>query len=413
MFSDPVAARQYILANWLDISRPLKSKGAHLYAHLTAVCPVACLHCMYASGPRPKAAKIRLNSNDIERLIQFAADSGSQKFTISGGGEPFVEFSNLLKLIERVAVDEIEIDTSGNWATSSIRTREFVGSLLKAKHLNPSLSRLLVRVSSDQFHSTAKNPVAISNYAEIVKAWREGGGDFDLAFRGLDLEGDNTALRIADSVNGRLVNVNRWNKSLVIENGVSIPYTFNVLRFSGAGESLHDQYSTMTKSVVEYFSDFERQYGGLRLAGSLNQAVDGNYTLIDGISFTIDFDGRIFIYGGSAPDLAPKLGEHSFEEAVACFNRDPITHVLSRYGIYWLTESIKSVAPTAVINAFRSNGVISILDILLVDDVIRLLATLLSCKKMVEEGDAICRSPQIASLLNRITLADLTSAIQT
>lgn len=103
-FHDPVTSRTDIINCIQAYKHPVPTVGSSFFIHLSELCPVACEHCMYSSTLSKKSIKDALGKSDIETAITLINDSRSAKLNITGGGEPFLKFRNILKLVETVDV---------------------------------------------------------------------------------------------------------------------------------------------------------------------------------------------------------------------------------------------------------------------------------------------------------------------
>jgi len=386
-FENARQARKWLVALPLQYNTERIYKGAHAYIHLTGVCKVACEHCMYSSDYTARLPKPSLNSLEVDLANKYINDSGSQKLTISGGGEPFLKLNALLSLISKSFVPHIEIDTAGDWAISANKTVKILSSLSKALEENPNKPVLVLRISADKFHSViAKNPVSISNYANIIRYWSEQEWGFKLALRGLLLEDDETSILIARAVLGNLEKVNDWNKLLVLPNGKTIPFTFNVLRFTGKGVNYVNSYSAKTIPMLDYYRPFHDENDNLVLGMAINDAVDGSYYKIKGLSITIDYDGSLFIYTATAPDMRANLVTHNFVQSIDHFYRDPITHVLLSDGLYSLLRLVAEIDEGIVTKSLQQNDMTAVVASLLSNENVLLYATLRSVQMLIKAG---------------------------
>jgi|LSQX01.2.fsa_nt_gb uncharacterized Fe-S cluster-containing radical SAM superfamily protein len=109
------------------------------------VCTAACRHCMFGSSP--SCPKDFITADESERTAALLREAGTTSVHI-GGGEPFMNFTALLTLIEslnrhNIAIDYIE--TNAFWAKDD--------SIVK-KRLNELSKRGVksVMISADPFH---------------------------------------------------------------------------------------------------------------------------------------------------------------------------------------------------------------------------------------------------------------------
>lgn len=360
--------RKAILAADTRFAATIPTRASHIYVHLTDVCDVACDHCMYAADASAATrAKPRLRGARLQAALAAIADSQPTKLTISGGGEPFLEFQSLLHTLRVAPSANLEIISAGRWARSPRQAATRVAALETARSANPQQPSLLLRVSADVFHTSAPNPVSIQDYAHIVDAWEAIGAPYGLGFRGVLLDGDTTIRDLATLLRATLESRDSWNAVLRLESGRQVPVTYNVLRFSGGGER-YTQLRSKTRPMTDYYAPFMEAPGTLTLGRMINDAINRTYTPDDGLAVTIDPDGTCFLFTASAPDWrCDTTGKH-FGQIVAHFAKDPLTHYLVAFGVMKLVEAISQFAPDHVARALDSNDMTKTVTTLLATD---------------------------------------------
>lgn len=384
LFSNPLGLRRELLQLPLAYRQAPIIRGAHFYVHLTGICDVACTHCMYSSDASTSRNGItHLDDEDVEMALRYVADSTPMKLTISGGGEPFLQLRRLLHIVRNAHAPYVEAITAGNWARTGEHAAAVVQQLRDAIDANPAIQEFVLRVSIDRFHVTAPNAVPWEAYSHIVSAWRASGEKMSLGFRGLLIDGDETVERLAKQLGGALREVDSWNKQIELPSGVSLPVTLNVFRFSGKGISYAEAFALKTLPMKTYYAPFEESSRRLVLGRAINDAIKGRYFPVEGLSITLDFDGSLYIFTGTAPDRRAHIRTHSFAESVAWFYRDPITRVLLSDGLYWLCDTVALVDPELVDSTIAINDVCVVVDALLRDDVLRAFATVMAIRELV------------------------------
>jgi hypothetical protein len=386
---DPDAYRSSLLALPIAYRSEPPRRGAHLYVHLTAICDVACHHCMYSSDrSAPDGASKRLDLGEIDRTLYFIEDSRPAKVTISGGGEPFLEFRNLLRLVESAKCDYLELITSARWARKPQSASRILEKIWDAVGSNPACPKVMLRASIDDFHLTAPTPVPLDAYSNLVCAWLNYRDRINLGFRSLLVDGDSSVNLLAEKLGAQVQEVNSWNKRIHLANGVSVPVTYNVLRFIGKGTQLREKFSGVTSSVNEYFAPFEVAPTKLILSRAVNDAINASYFPHEGISITINYDGFFYIFTATSPDRRCHIRAHNFETSLEWFYSDPLTRVLLAEGSYWLCDAIRPVAPAFVAEALMSNDISTLVERLLGNSCIRAFATIAALKHLFSVGEA-------------------------
>ncbi|MGW6455469.1 4Fe-4S cluster-binding domain-containing protein [Streptomyces sp. NPDC055078] len=382
-FADPSPARETLIQSFRHLLEELPSHGSSFFIHLSELCPVACEHCMYSSDLVRKSAKVALSKGELEGAIRFISESSSQKLNITGGGEPFLEFSSILRLLESVDVPRIEIVTAGHWAMTPKRTARIMRQLGEARSRNPGNPELLLRLSIDRYHLNAPRPVRIEHYGHVLRCWAKTAPGFAVGLRSIQPDMGTVDRMIADELAAEIQEVDDWNRTLLLPGGQTVPLTFNVFRRSGKALRLTEDHQGATKTLREYYGPFETRPGNLSLATAVNDAIRGEYTAGGGLAVTLNSDGTFWIFCGTAPDRKLLLGERTFAEAVTYFFEDPITHLLVDEGIWALSDLVMELAPGTHAAALAKNDSASLVDDLLAPDDVRLAVTLIAAQDLV------------------------------
>lgn len=389
-FVHPEHARTSLLAGFEHHVHPLPARGSSFFVHPSELCPVACEHCMFASTMAPKSLQSELSDMDIDPVVDFINDSRSAKLNISGGGEPFLRFSAIERLVEAVAVPRIEIVTAGYWAKSRRRAAQFMTLIDAARTRNPSHPDVLLRLSIDRYHLNAPRPVRMEHYANAVRAWDGLGLQMGLGLRSIQPDAGIVDRDLAGALGAKVEVVDDWNRTIVLGSSARIPITFNVFRESGAAMNLppheraHLRRTSMT--MQDYYSPFETTQHRLSLATAVNDAIRGSYTPTDGLAVTLNSDLTFWIYTGTAPDRRQQLHGQSYAEAVAYFFADPITHLLVNDGIWALADLVSRLDPATHAQAVAKNDTASLVDDLLARPDARVAVTLIAIQRIHRAG---------------------------
>lgn len=113
---------------------------------VTYQCNAACRHCLFACSIERDGRYI--SSDAAERICTLLREKGSQSVHI-GGGEPFLNFDGLIKVVEAVRRSGLEIDyveTNGFWVTDEKQALQYLHALKRA-----GANKLLI--SFDPFHA--------------------------------------------------------------------------------------------------------------------------------------------------------------------------------------------------------------------------------------------------------------------
>ncbi|SCL36238.1 4Fe-4S single cluster domain-containing protein [Micromonospora pallida] len=387
-FATPQATRESLIGAFTPRTSELPTTGSSFFIHLSELCPVACLHCMYSSDLQRKSAKDSLSRDELTDAIHFINESRSQKLNITGGGEPFLKFNSILRLLTEVTTPKIDVVSAGYWGKEPTRANTLIRRLDAARAENPAGPEVILRLSLDRYHLNAPRPVRLEHYGNVARAWAEQRPGFGLGFRSIEPDWDIVDRQIAEEIGARLVDVNDWNRKLVLPDGREIPITFNVFRRSGKASELAEGHHDTSRSIHEYYNPFETGSRRLSLATTVNDAIRGNYAASSGVAVTLNSDGTFWIFCGTAPDRRLLLGQESFAEAVATFFQDPITHLLVEEGVWSLSDLVIELDKEVHAAAMAKNDVASLVEDLLDAEDVRLAVTLVATQKLLAEGRA-------------------------
>jgi hypothetical protein len=400
-FRDPTESRNKILTSIAGFTSPPPTHGSSFFIHLSELCPVACHHCMYSSDLNRKTEQESLSDKHLQKAIDYINESQSAKLNITGGGEPFLQFDGIVRLLESVEVPRIEIVSAGYWATTLERTTKLLTQLDEARARNPHHPDVLLRLSLDRYHIEAPRPVTIEHYANVGRVWSSSSMGFKLGFRSIMPDRDKVDRQLAAVLDAEIVEVDDWNRRLVFANGKSAPITFNVLRFSGKASTLPDELRKETKGVREYYKPFETGTNRLTLATAINDAIRGSYTPTTGLSITLNSDGTLWIFCGTSPDRKLKLGQNNFHDSVRHFFADPITHLLVDDGVWALADLVRQLDAKTHANAMLKNDVAFLVEDLLAPEDVRLAVTILLLRLMHEKQQvALSEDSPVRALLD-------------
>jgi hypothetical protein len=388
LFADPSASRDKLISSIEGFSAPEPTHGSSFFIHLSELCPVACEHCMYSSDLSPKSVQDSLSKDDLDVAISYIDDSRSEKLNITGGGEPFLKFAHILRLVEAVRVPVVEIVTAGYWAKTEQRAQSVLHQLAQARRRNPSIVELRLRLSLDRYHVEAPRPVPLSYYANVARAWASAPDGLGLGYRSIQPDRGNLDRRLADSLGGRIEVADDWNHRLVMPDGRTIPITFNVMRFSGKASDLaeDEELRGRTKDIREYYKPFETGPGRLNLATAVNDAIRGTYAASTGAAITLNSDGLLWIFCGTSPDRKLMLGQTTFQSSMRHFFRDPITRFLVEDGVWALADLVAVLDPPVHAAALHKNDMAFLVEDLLASEDVRLAVTLCVTRRMRDRG---------------------------
>ena len=389
-FALPAYSRRRLLDNCTVRDLAIPERGSNFFIHLSELCPVACEHCMYSSDLNTKSVKTSLDPDELGIAIDFINQSRSDKLTISGGGEPFLKFESICQLLESVDVPRIEIVTAGYWGTTVRRAARLLNRLERAAVENDATPHVLVRLSIDEYHLTAPNPVTIEQYANVVRAWNQTSAQhLEVGYRSLQSERGTTDRMLAAELGARLEYVDEMIGRFDQSGARSFPITYNVFRLAGKAKELEESSLPDTQSIRQYYPGFGSDDGGdtVNLATAVNDAIHGQYSDADGVAITLDSDGMYWIFCGTAPDRRLDLAScSSFTEAITHFCRDPITVLLLEHGIWEIWEIVEAIDEELAARVLAENDVTRFVESLLENEHVLWSVSAVAAGRLYRDG---------------------------
>jgi len=179
IFNNPTKYLKEILSK-VQIKSPKKLTGKSMaVVFLTKICPVGCPFCFFRSSKETNHTFVEeqeFTAAGEKKLISVLNNLNLEILEISGGGEPFEKFDTLLNIVKNVNVENIEIVTSGYWATNYHITRKILQDISNALQGQNRNKKVFLRISIDKFHL---RHVKIENIYNIIKVFEDNYLNFD------------------------------------------------------------------------------------------------------------------------------------------------------------------------------------------------------------------------------------------
>ena len=154
-FESPQYYRNLILNNNIapDIIKHFNGKS-FICISLTKFCPVGCPFCFFKSRNYFGTTKINdeINADGIDKFIKFANNINLGYLLVSGGGEPMLKKSAIIKIVSEVVSERIILVTSAYWAKSYSGAEEYVNKIANAIAQRKQPTSVTIRVSIDCDH---------------------------------------------------------------------------------------------------------------------------------------------------------------------------------------------------------------------------------------------------------------------
>ena len=366
--------------------------GSTCYVWPSSECPVGCGHCNYAAPMSLNRLTRYSVARDPIPVLRLMNGMGLWKAVLSGGGEPMVEpefCEQFVNEIDSPNLEEIELITSAHFAADEDETRRRVRSLVNAWRTRPSnlaKANFTIRISLDWFHAQR---IGVEPAARVIRLLGEDGlRDVGCYVRSVLLDGDTTAEKLAESLGGRLTEMDDYQRKIILPDGRTILIYFknlivegrmNQRKLSRLPISLPDQ------SRADVFGKrFESSQGKNVPARTYNGP---EVRHLEGLACLIEDDGKVRILEGNDPNRCPNVRQtDDWSKAIEYLYEDPITVYLVDNGPQDLAKLLADAFPDSVQMAADTNQLYHLTELLLADPDRRLYATLRALELHIAEG---------------------------
>ncbi|MBF0594961.1 MAG: hypothetical protein HQL22_08325 [Candidatus Omnitrophica bacterium] len=380
-FENPQHFRDLMLAG-VKI-RPLAQYigKAHVAVDISRFCPVGCTNCYYGSK-RPKGTQTTrdaLTDNAIDKIIAFSGVANLRTINITGGGDPYVNPKSVYKLVENAAAEGIDLYTSGFWARNKAVADRMMNDLYQAFRARKEKTRLVFRLSMDEFH---QRNLGLNPIINLINTFQEKYKDvegFELQVRTLmndptvdELIGALPVERVMVLDADRLGDIPMEKQSLEGEERDSVTrypekriitlkngYSFTVLSRNRLENvetmpNLHDE-NVVRRVTRVYDAEMEGIFHN-NTATVLNN-VSGE----PGFDFGINWRGDVTLWGVRLTDNTSNIYEHDFQEIREKILGDVLYLSFMEKGIKYRNDIVSEVDPKSVLRqkAFGVRGQVS------------------------------------------------------
>lgn len=355
-FANPNYYRQLILKNKLLQFPKRNLTGKSLACiFLTRFCNVGCPFCLYKSAPswRKQNIEDQFSDEGIEKFISFSYKANLGYLLVSGGGEPLNQKKHVLKLVEHVPADRIVLVTSGNWAQNFSTGLQYVRDIYDAFKRRTTNTTVIVRVSISEGHSIKLGVKSALNLINIFDQYFHNERDFKIQIKSFENDTSLDSLlsflpnpQISEpqklvSDNDVLVKIIPKKTVLTLDSGYQINVGISKILNSDLRPCLHNVHK-LEKGIKVFQDD-------LQFAENYNSAVAFNQNGIDGLDWSINYNGDICTWQNQVRDNYLNLYEDSYEDILEANLSDPLTYSLIDKGNLYRDQIVEEVNPRAVL----------------------------------------------------------------
>ena len=357
IFDNPQCVRNLILENPnIVIKNNLDFSGKSLICvFFTSYCGVGCPFCFFNSPNPEKTDDIEryFNKEGLEKFITFANQANLGYLQISGGWEPFLEKEAILEGIKRIKVDRIILVTSGIWAYSEEKAKEYVRELDSALNAREIKTRLSIRLSVSHDHSLKLKEKPLVNLLRKFKKNYANRKDFTLQLKCFD--DDNTLFKQLDDNFGHY-KIQSLGKNQSDDEGIVkiMPKKFTISFQDGfsviVGQSrvfepslrpnLYD-YNSIKRTINVYNKDLQQSQ---RYFPSIVYDSHGN----KGIDWIVEYNGNVCGWQNRVQDNLLNIYEDDYNEVLEKSLGDPLTLSFFEKGSQYREKIISEISKRTV-----------------------------------------------------------------
>lgn len=323
----------------------------------------------------------------MNNLITFINKANLAYLLVSGGGDPFAEFGNVIKLISETNVDKIVLVTSGFWATNRNKTSLYLNKIYETIHEK----EVVLRLSYDEYHTQKLSP---QNIYHIISVFED---EF--------CKNKNFKFRVHTMINDKAINdflkqisqniksknivnfntdstivskINPYDYKIELNSGFSFEVGFSNKFYPDGKVDMGNQ--DIIKRNLEVFDS------DLRNCQSYNSSIALNNDGSKGLDFWINYNGNICTWGNQVPDNIQNIYFDSYDEILKSTFSDPIMASYLKKGSIYRYDIINEVAQNVVLKSKLINIRDYVGAILFEEDKLRLYYTMRVLQDFYHEG---------------------------
>lgn len=390
IFNNPQYYRNLLLKNLtVDLVQENFNGKGIACVFLTRFCPVSCDFCFFKSLPQSskKTEKDAFNQIGMNNLITFINKANLAYLLVSGGGDPFAEFDNIIRLINETNVNKIVLVTSGFWATNKKITSRYLNKIYE-KIQN---KEVVLRLSYDEFHTQKLSSQSIYHIISVFEEQFCHNKNFKFRVHTMidDKEIDSFLKQISHNIkNKKIVNlntdseivskINPYDYKIELNSGFSFEIGF-ASKFYPDGKVDMGNQEIVNRNLEVFEQD-------LRNCQSYNSSVALNNDGSKGLDFWINYNGNICTWGNQVPDNIQNIYFDSYDEIIKSTFSDPIMASYLKKGSLYRYDILNEVAHNTVLKSKLINIRDYVGAILFEEDKIRLYYALRVLQDFYQEG---------------------------
>lgn len=358
----------------LDVNVKDRYKGKSLmYAFLTRFCYVGCDFCFNRSQCPGKKGKIsdQFSDRGIDRLIAFCEKADLGCLIISGGGDPFLQKTQVLRLVKEAKASRIVLVTSGFWAKSEELANDMISDIYRAFSERKETTELVVRISISEYHSKALGVDCALNVLKVFdKHYRNNNNfklqlksfdndkAFDLFLSKLDFE---SISEVEENVSDNFVieKILRKKRIIKLKSGMEIIVGFSEIFYTSVFPNLFDdkKVSYVTKTV-----DDDLLYSVKSFPATILNT-DGSV----GLNWSLYYNGNICLWQSQARDTYQSIYEDDYDHVISAHFNDPLVYSFIDKGNEYRESIVKEISPLSIKRA-KATGLRDRLGLYLLED---------------------------------------------
>lgn len=290
----------------------------------------------------------------IDRCVEFINQANIGYLLISGGGEPFFNFKNLLRLIEEVNVKDIVIVSNGYWAkdyNNGLKLLKEIEFLQKKYNKN-----ITIRISVDRWHI---EKLGIKHVENIIELFYSNFNSNNFLLKIHTIIGDKSLFEILKKSHriysviknecslDRLVLIKSNRKRIFIRfnNGYELEVEFAKLFNPNLEINLIEDISMQ---VRVFYEDLRKSQ-----MGNFSTVINKDGT--KGLDFLIYYNGNVSTWANYQINNIPSLYKDTYSQIVNKICNDVVSYSFLNETIENIIDIVSCVNETAVKRAIGIN----------------------------------------------------------
>lgn len=329
----------------------------------TKFCDAGCAHCFFKSSKKIEKdpqEQYEFSDEGIDKFIDFINKSNNGYLLVIGGGEPFNNFGQIIKIIEKVKTDRLILVTNGMWAKDYKKAKKMIFEIYESFLKRQSQTKLILRLSTDKWHAEKLGYELINNIINIYQKYFKDEEDFELQLHTLigdpvieqlaEMRKDFEIIRTKEtgiSDNEEVIKISLYRCRLNFNDGYVIYVGIAKTFYSTLRPNLNNE-KNLQKAIEIFDYDME------------NSAFDNPSVILNkngtlGLNFWVNYNGNVALWGNQQLMDLQNIYCDSYEDIINANFNNIISYSFLDKGYKYRIKIIDEVNHKAVLRSKAIN----------------------------------------------------------